>query len=513
MRDGLATGEQSDTFATMTLFLADIGLNATALMLLVFGVLFAMSVLFSHLFERAGVPIVLLFLILGMLGGSEGLGGIAFDDYGFAARIGTIALILILFDGGLNTSIKSFRAVIGPSSILATLGVALTAILLALAGRLLGLGWGEAMLLGSIVSSTDAAAVFAVLRGGRLALKQRVGRTLEVESCINDPMAVILTLAVTDVLAGSETTINWWPLLWDVPIQLGVGTILGIGVGIGGRWLLGEMRLGTVGLIPAFTLSLAFISYSLATLAFGSGFMAVFLTALVLGNSPLGYRAGLARVHDALAWLSQMAMFLMMGLLVYPSKLVGVAGLGLGLAVILAVVARPIAVVLCLLPFRYPTKEVVYLSWIGLRGAVPIILGMFPVLAGVEGGEDIFHLVFFIVVASTIIPGATVRWATRRLKLGEAQRKAPEAVLEINSASSLSGQIESFEITPAVAVCSASLSEIDFPEKASVILIVRGREILAAKGNTQLLPGDHAYVFFRPEDRPFIELLFGAPEL
>lgn len=484
---------------------------ASAVLLLVFGVLCALSVLFSRFFERLGIPVVLLFMLLGMLGGSEGIGGLEFADYGFAARVGTIALVLILFDGGLNTSFSSFKAVIWPSTLLATVGVAGTAVLLAVGAKMIGLSWGQAMLLGAIVSSTDAAAVFAVLRGGRLHLKQRVGRTLEVESCINDPMAVILTLAVTDYLMANDRP-GWWAIAIDVPLQLLIGTAVGAGLGFLGRRLLTTNRVTTVGLIPALTVSLAFVSFGAATLLYGSGFAAVFITALVLGNSRLGYKSGLARVHDALAWLSQVAMFLMMGLLVFPSELLPNLWTGLSLALILAFVARPLAVAPLIVPFGYPKKEVLFLSWVGLRGAVPIILATYPVLAGVEGAKHVFNLVFFVVVLSTIIPGTTIRWCTRRLKLGETVLPTPAAVLEINAPQPLEGEIESYPVTEVVAVCDAKLSEIAFPEGASVILVVRGREVMAAKGNTQLQRGDHAYVFFRPQDRAYIELLFGAPE-
>ena len=484
---------------------------ASAVLLLGFGVLCASSVLFSRLFERMGIPIVLLFLIIGMLGGSEGIGGLEFADYGLAARVGTIALILILFDGGMNTSMATFRRVFWPASLLATLGVALTAGILAFSAKLLGLPWGEALLLGAIVSSTDAAAVFSVLRGGNLHLKQRLGRTLEVESCINDPMAVILTLAVTAYLTSGAVPV-WWVVGLEVVTQLAIGGIVGVLMGLGGRWIISRQYVHTVGLLPVLTIAVAFISYGLSTVVLGSGFMAVFATALVLGNGPLAYRSGLARVHDALAWMSQVSMFLMMGLLVFPSHLLPIAGIGLLLALILACLARPISVLLCMLPFKYPVREVGYLSWVGLRGSVPIILATFPVLAGVAGADRVFNLVFFIVVLSSIVPGSTVRMLTRWLELGERVLPAPEAVLEINSPGPLDGEIESYAITPVVAVSGASLSEINFPEGASVILLVRGRHVLAAKGGTILTPGDHAYVFFRPHDREFVELLFGAPE-
>jgi cell volume regulation protein A len=484
--------------------------QATAVFLLVLGSLVALSVLFSRQIDRLGLPIVLLFLVLGMLGGSEGLGGIVFADYGFAVRVGTIYLVLILFDGGLNTPWRAVRPILVPAGILATVGVALTAALLALFGRAIGLDWTEALLLGAVVSSTDAAAVLAVLRGGRLSLQPRVGNTLEVESCINDPMAVILTVTMIQV-AKSPDSLRW-TLALGVPLQLVIGAAVGLVLGYAGLRLLRRVRLPTVGLYPALTLAIAFVSFGAATVLEGSGLLSVYVTALVLGNSPLPYQSGLTRVHESLAWLSQIALFLMLGLLVFPSQLVAVAGVGLATALFLAFVARPLAVVLCLLPLRFPVRDMGYIGWIGLRGAVPIILGAFPVLAHVPGAERVFNIVFFIVVVSAILPGATIRAVTRRLKLAVPEKPNPSAVLEINAARPLNGEIASFLIEPAAAVCGASLSEIRLPSDAAVMLIVRGNDLVAARGNSVLMPDDHVYVFFRQADRRYVELLFGRTE-
>jgi cell volume regulation protein A len=484
--------------------------TATALFSSVLGLLIAVSVLFSRAVDRLGVPIVLLFLVLGMLGGSEGIGGIEFDNYGTAVRLGTIALVLILFDGGLNTSVASVREVLYPAGVLATVGVVLTAALVALSARLFGLPWSESLLLGAVVSSTDAAAVFAVLRGGRLHLEPKLGRTLEVESCVNDPMAVILTTSLIQVMQSDEPV--GWRLLASVPLQLFMGGVVGAIVGYVARALLRRVRLTTAGLYPALTLAMALLSFGVATLAWGSGFLAVFVTGLLLGNGPLPNRSGLARIHDALAWLSQIGMFLMLGLLVFPSRLPDVAWAGLGVGLALALVARPLAVVICLLPFRYPRAYVGYASWVGLRGAVPIILATFPVLAGVQHAERIFNLVFFLVVVSSIVPGATVRWVTRRFGLNVPEPPTPAAILEINATHPLNGELVSYHVEPSLAVCGAKLSEIEFPPNSSVVLVVRGKDLVPARGDTVLMPDDHAYVFFRHADRAFIELLFGGPE-
>ena len=484
--------------------------HGTALLLVVLGLLIAFSVLFSRQIDRLGVPIVLLFLVLGVVGGSEGPGGIAFDDYGIAVRVGTIYLVLILLDGGMNAPWRAVKRIIVPAGMLATIGVVLTAGLVAVFGHLLGLAWSEALLLGAVVSSTDAAAVLAVLRGGRLSLQPRVGTTLEVESCINDPMAVILTVTMIDVAKSSAAL--QWTLLVSVPVQLAVGASVGVLLGYLGLRLIRRVRPPTVGLYPALTLALAFLSFGIATLLKGSGLMSVYFTALVLGNSPLPYRSGLFKVHESLAWLSQIALFLMLGLLVFPSHLPPVAGIGLAMALFLAFIARPLAVLVCLLPLRFPAREIGYIGWIGLRGAVPIILGAFPVLAQVPGAERVFNIVFFIVVVSTILPGATIRQVTRWLRLAVPEKPSPSAVLEINSVHPLDAEISSFLIDPAASVCDASLSQVQLPADAAVMMIVRGNELVAARGQTILMPGDHVYVFFRPADRRYIELLFGRPE-
>jgi cell volume regulation protein A len=484
---------------------------STALLLTTFGILLGISILFSRASERFGVPVVLVFLGIGILAGSEGLGGIPFEDYGFAFRLGTVALVLILFDGGLNTPFLAIKQAIRPAGILATFGVLGTAGLVAAGANALGFTWAEALLLGAVVSSTDAAAVFAALRGSGVHLRRRVGVTLEIESGINDPMAVILTTVLThNLITPGEVVLS--RAIFEVVLQLGVGGVLGYGIGRGGRLLLARFRLPAGGLYPALTLTLAFLAFGVPTLFYGSGFLAVYVAGLVLGNGALPFRASLLRVHDALAWLSQIAMFLVLGLLVFPSRLAGVAGTGLVLAIFLAVVARPLVVVLCLLPFRYTAREVALVGWAGLRGAVPIILATFPVLAGAPGAERIFDVVFFIVVVNAIIPGGTIGWVTRRLGLESRDPPSPKAVLEIESMKPLRGRLASFYIDEALAVNNVPLAELPFPDGSSVTMIVRGEDIIAPKGNTLMEVGDHVYVLMRPEDEALVMLMFGRPE-
>ena len=483
---------------------------STALLLTALGVLMAVSVLFSRVAGRVGIPVALLFIVVGVLAGSEGIGGIEFDDYAFTFRIGTVALVLILFDGGLNTPLSSVKEAIRPAGLLATAGVVLTAGLVAIAGRLLGLPWMPAMLLGSIVSSTDAAAVFSVLRGSGIHLKRRVGVTLELESGLNDPMAIILTVAMTEAIVSGE--LSWWRIVVGAITQLAVGGAAGIGIGYLGRELLKRAHLPAAGLYPVLTLALAFVAFGVPTLLHGSGFLAVYLAAMLMGNEAIRYRSGVLRVHDAVAWFAQVTMFLVLGLLVFPSQLIALAPIGLAIGAIVAVVARPLAVMPLLLPFHYRWPERVYIAWVGLRGAVPVILATFPVLAGAPGAKEIFNLVFFVVVVSAVIPGATVQWLTRRMGLVSQAPPPSPAVLEIASTQLLSGEMVGFHVEPASAVAGATISDLPFPPTATAAMIVRGTDLIAPRGSTTLQAGDHVYIFCKSEDLPLVKLMFGRQE-
>ena len=482
----------------------------TALLLTTFALLLGVSILFSRASERIGVPVALVFLLIGMLAGEDGF-GIAFENYAFAFRIGTAALVLILFDGGLNTPVTAVRRAITAAGSLATIGVAGTALLVAWMAHALGFTWPQALLLGAIVSSTDAAAVFSVLRGSGIQLKRRVGLTLEVESGINDPMAVILTVLLTANLIDPGS-MDWWSVPVVIVRDIVIGIIIGAALGFGGRKLLARFRLPAAGLYPALTLSLAFLAYGVTTLAHGSGFLAVYLSAVILGNGSLPYRASLLRVHDAMAWLSQIAMFLVLGLLVTPSELPGVALVGSVLALFLAIVARPLVVAVCLAPFNYTKRDVMYVGWVGLRGAVPIILALFPVLAGAPGAANLFNVVFFIVVVNALLPGGTVPWVTRRLGLESREPPSPGATLEIESRGPMRGELLSFYIDDMLAVTGVPVGELPFPEGSAATLIVRGNELIAPRGDTILTHGDHVYILCRKEDRPLIYLMFGRPE-
>ncbi len=468
--------------------------------------LLALAVLLSPL-SRLGIPAVLLFLLVGMLAGSEGIGRIHFEDYSLTFAVGTVALIAILFDGGLNTPIPTIRRVAGPATALAVVGVLATALLVSVSARLLRLSWGQALLLGAIVSSTDAAAVFSVVAGSGLRIRERVSATVEVESSLNDPMAVILTTTLTGELAGSAHPGT--RMLVDLAAQIVGGVAIGLVVGLAGRWLLPRMRRTTPALYPVLTLALALVAFALAGEAHGSGFLAVYLAGVVIGDGHLPYRAGLLRVHGFLAWGSQTAMFLALGLLVSPSRLLTVAGTGTALALLLVLLIRPLVTVGFLAPFRYSLRESTAIAWLGLRGAVPIVLATFPVMSGAQGADRIFNLVFFVVVVSALLQGTTSRALLRHLRVATHAPPEPQAAIEIRSRMPLHEQILAYRVAPASAVCGARIADVPFPPDAAVVLLVRGEDLLAPKGSTEMLEGDHVFVFCRPVDESTFDLLFG----
>ena len=483
---------------------------ASAVFFAVVALLLAASALVSHATQRLRVPAGLIFLAIGMLAGSEGLGGIAFDDYQFAFRAGSAALALILFDGGLNTPSETLRRSLAPAGLLATVGVVGTMFGVAFVANRLGLPWTSSFLLGAIVSSTDAASVFAVLRSTGIQLKHRVGGALEVESGINDPVAVILTTLFTRQLLGEHLSV--WAATIGVLGEIVIGAGCGAAIGFGAQWVLKRTRLRASGLYSVMTLATALLAFSLPTLIGGSGFLGVYVAAVVLGSGRLPYATGLRRIHDALAWLGQVAMFLVLGLLVYPSQLLDAAWVGTIVGLALAFVARPVMAALCLFPFRFPRKDVLYIGWVGLRGAVPIILATYPVLLGAPGAARLFNIVFFIVVLNALLPGTTVTWVTRRLGLESEEPPPPDAVLTVESFDRLDGELLSFYVDEALPVAGMRLQEIPFPEGAAVTMIVRGRQLIAPKGDTRLESGDHAYVLTKPDGVGMVRLMFGRPE-
>lgn len=482
-----------------------------AIVLAGFGLLLGVSVMFSRASVRTGLPMTLLFLSIGMLAGSQGIGGIAFDNYTQAFWLGYVALAFILFDGGLNTHWAAVKRVIAPGALLATVGVLVTAALMAVGGKLLGLSWSESALIAAIVSSTDAAAVFSVLRASGVNLKKRLGITLELESGLNDPVAFILTGLVVQFI-GRPDTVDLWASAGTVGIELVVGLAGGVAIGLGANWVLRTFPLRPSGLVPAFTVAVACLAFGIPALLHGSAFLAVYVAGIALGAGSLPYRSSVHRVHDTLAWLSQIGMFLVLGLLAFPLRIVGVLPIGIALALLLAVIARPAAVAMCLFPFGYRPKEVAFVGWVGLRGAVPIVLATIPVIARVPGAERAFDVVFVIVVMNALLQGTTVPWLARRLNLESGESPAPEALLEMEGPMPFDTEIRSFHVEEDLPVCGQSLAEIPFPHSSSAMLVIRGRQLLSPRGDTVLKAGDHVYLLVNAEDAALLQLLFGRPE-
>ena len=475
------------------------------------GLLMISSILLGRTTNRIGVPALLAFLGLGMIAGEQGIGRIPFSDYRLSFNLGTIALLVILFDGGLNTPAKRVREAILPAAVLATIGVFLTAVLTAIGARWFGFPTMQSLLLGAILSSTDAAAVFLIIHSAGIELKRRPGAILELESGLNDPIAFVMTATLTQSLVDHRAiTIS---AAIGVATSLIVGGCLGAAVGWLGRTMVGKLRPGAGGLYPVFTLAVAFISFGLPALIEGSGLLAAYVSGIVMGAGRIPHSGSVRRVHDSMAWLAQLSMFLLLGLLVTPSELAKAAVPGLAVALALTFLARPIAMLICLLPFRYPPRELIYIALVGLRGAVPIILAIVPIMSSAPGAHQIFNVVFFSVIINALIPGVMVGRLAKWLRVAANKPPAPPAILEIISGEILEGgEIVSFHVEAASAVAASSVADLPLPSSCSVVLLIRGHTIVAPRAETRIAAGDHIYLLCRPDDRPFVNLIFGKQE-
>ena len=482
---------------------------AADILILVAGVLILLGIASSKFSTRVGVPVLVLFLGLGMLAGSQGLGGIEFENYELAQGIGTVALVAILFDGGLSTPVSAFRLSWKPALSLATVGVLLTSMITgAAASKIMGMRPLEGMLLGSIVGSTDAAAVFSVLRNGGVRLSRRLGATLEIESGSNDPMALFLTLALTQILVGE---VAFGPeLLGMFARQVIGGLAVGLIVGFAAVAIINRIRLDAAGLYPVLASACGMLAYGGSTAAGGSGFLAVYLAGIVIGNRKTVFKRGIFLFHDAGAWLAQIVMFVVLGLLCFPSRLVEIAGQGLLLAAILVFVARPVAVLISLLPFRFNVREMIFISWGGLKGAVPITLATFPFLFGLPEGEagPIFNVVFFVVLVSALVQGWTLPTAARRLGLQRPDRPPPPVTLELSSLRAVDGDIVDYYVAPGARAEGRPVRELALPGGAVIAIVVRGERIIPPQGSTRIEAEDHVVVVLGPGTRPLVDRVF-----
>lgn len=478
------------------------------LLLVVAGALL-LAVMASKVSSKLGVPALLMFILLGMLAGSEGPGGIYFDDPRPAQFLGVIALAFILFAGGLDTDWRRIRPVLGRGIVLSTLAVLVSAVLVGLFSTyVLGFTWLEGLLLGAIVSSTDAAAVFSVLRSKSISFKGRTKDLLELESGSNDPMAVFLTIGVIRVLTEPGTTL--WELAWMFVVQMALGALLGYLAGHAAVYLLNHLRLEYEGLYPVLSMALVALTYGGTAAVEGNGFLAVYVAGLVMGNREFIHKRSLRVFHDGVAWLMQITMFIVLGLLVFPSDLVRVAGVGLASAVFLMFVARPASILGVLAFDRMRFRQKLMIAWVGLRGAVPIILATFPLLAGVEKAKLIFDIVFFIVLTSVLVQGTTVPVVARWLSLATPFHRKHEYPIEFVPKGNMETELIELEVRADSPAVGRSLVEMRLPRGALVVLMNRGEEFVVPRGSTLIEAGDRVLVLADKRSREQVEAALGA---
>jgi len=469
------------------------------------GALLALGILASIPSDRSGVPLLLVVLGLGMLAGQDGLLGIEFNDFATAHLLGTLALAIILFDGGLHTPLSSFRTGLRPGLLLATVGVVVTAGLTAWALHgLFGWGWLEAWLMASIISSTDAAAVFYLLRSRGLRLHDQVRNTLEIESGVNDPMAVFLVIVLLEALRSPEAA-TWTVIAASLVQQAGIGLVGGLAGGLVFTGLVNRLRL-PASLDPLLALSGGLLVYGATAVVGGSGFLAAYLAGLVMGNRARSARHNIQRFHDGMAWLCQIGLFLMLGLLVVPRELPDVAVHASVVAAFVILVARPLAVALCLVPLRFPWRHVVFVSWVGLRGAVPIVLALFPLLVGVGGAYRDFNIAFFVVLISLLVQGWTVAPLARWLGLSLPGNR-PEAQ-RIDLERPPGHDLVVCEVIPDSPASRLRVGELQPPAGVHLLSVLRGgREPSPPLADEALQPRDLLYLLV-PATDPLLQERF-----
>ena len=463
-------------------------------LILLGAVLILLGIFSSKISARLGLPLLVLFLMIGMLAGEDGVGQINFDNPEIAHALGTLALAIILFDGGLQTPFKAIRQVWKPASLLATLGVLVTAMLTGVAASyVLPISLLEGLLLGAIVGSTDAAAVFSLLRNADIHLNTRLKSTLEIESASNDPMAIFLTVALLQILTtDTEPGVQLFQMFF---MQMGLGALFGLTIGYLAVKVINKINLQVNGLYPILVTASGLLSFGLAANLGGSGFLAIFVCGVMIGNKQFAFQRFTFLFHDGLAWLSQITMFVVLGLLIMPSSLLSIWWQGLLIAGVLVFIARPLAVIPILKLFKFNIREITLVSWVGLRGSVPIILAIFPLMYGLPSAQLLFNVVFFVVLISATLQGGTLPWVARKLKLIEEPPASAPATLEITALADVDAEIVEFTLSDDSRAVGRRISQMALPEGTVVAMITRGDDVLPPRGSTILRSNDHLFVF------------------
>ena len=473
------------------------------LILLLVGAILAASIVVALGASRTGVPALAAFLALGMVLGSDGLGGIEFDDAELARTVGVIGLAAILFEGGLSTSWRRLRQVAVPAALLSTVGVVVTTVLTGLAAHeLFDLSWLEAFLLGAVVSSTDAAAVFATLRYTHIS--RRLARTLEAETGGNDPMAIALTVGLIEWIEHRD--FGFLDLMLLVVRVMGLGLLVGVVLGAAAMWTFARLPESIGAFAPVASVAAAALSFGIADVIGGSGFLAVYLVGLAVGSTPSRYRRQLVSFHEGLAFLAQVTMFVVLGLLVFPRQLPAVAVSGLVLAALLVFLVRPAAVWMSTAFSNFTWRERALLGWAGLRGAVPIVLGTFVLSSTIASSETIFNAVFFVVVVSALVQGTTLERVAARLRLVTPAPAVAAAPLEVDHTVPL--ELVEFAVGGDDAIAGAAVRELGLPRSALIAVISRDGDSIPPRGNTVVAPGDHLFVLVPTKVRADLEDVF-----
>jgi potassium/hydrogen antiporter len=463
-------------------------------LLLIGSVLLILSIVASKTSLKLGVPTLIFFLVIGMLAGSDGLGGIYFNDPETARLLGVVALTFILFSGGLDTKGESIKPVLRNGISLATIGVVITAVSVGIfSSYLLGFSLREGMLLGAIVSSTDAAAVFSILRTRKIGLKGNIRPLLEFESGSNDPMAYFLTISFIDLVKHPET--DFYSLIPKFFLSMGLGLACGYGFGKLTLKTLNKIKLDIDGLYPVLVLGLVFLTFSFTEWIHGNGFLAVYLCGIIIGNGKFIHKKSLMKFYDGQAWLMQIVMFLTLGLLVFPSQLIPVMDEGILIAVFLIFIARPCAVLISLMFARdMNIRKKIFIAWVGLRGAVPIVFATYPLLAGIDYGKTLFNLVFFISSSSVLLQGTTLPFMARWLKLSVPDKLKRKFPLDVEMKENIHGELIELDLPENSPSVGKRVLDLNLPKSVLIVLIHRNNKYISPNGETTLKGGDHLLI-------------------